>query len=75
MTFKWDPDKWYRMKFYVGVTSGKAQLRVKVWPRDEAEPSDWTLEAEDPQPNLEGSAGIYAYSMAPIYYDNIKIYR
>ena len=27
------------------------------------------------QPNLEGSAGIYAYSMTPVFYDNIRIDR
>ena len=30
----------------------------------------------DPQPNYEGAAGIYANStMAPLYYDNVKVYR
>ncbi len=54
----------------------QARLYAKVWPRDEAEPEQSTLEAVDPQPNLEGSGGIYAYSpLAPVYYDNVKISR
>ena len=63
------------MKFRVELEDNKGHLHAKVWPRDEAEPETWTLEAIDPQPNPEGSAGIYAYSMAPVHYDNVKIYR
>ena len=73
--FSWDPDRWYTAKFRVDLEDGQAHLRAKVWPRDEEEPDTWTLEAFDPQPNLEGSAGIYAYSMAPVYYDNVRVYR
>lgn len=76
MDFSWDSDRWYTMKFLVVPDGDQARLYAKVWPRNEAEPADWTLEAVDPQPNLEGSAGIYAYSaLAPVYYDNIKITR
>jgi hypothetical protein len=73
--FKWEPDRWYRVKFRVDLADGKAYPKVKVWPRDEAEPDSWLLEAEDPQPNLEGSAGIYAYSLKPVYFDNVRVYR
>ncbi|MHC4400446.1 MAG: outer membrane protein assembly factor BamB family protein [Planctomycetota bacterium] len=73
--FTFEPDRWYTMKFHVAVKGGEAHLRAKVWPRDESEPDAWTLEAVDPQPNLEGSAGIYAYSMAPLLYDNVRVYR
>ncbi len=73
--FTWDPNRWYTVKFRVDLANGKAYPRVKVWPREDAEPKNWTLEAEDPQPNLEGSAGIYAYSMAPLYFDNVSVYR
>jgi outer membrane protein assembly factor BamB len=75
MDFSWDPDRWYTIKFRVDLADGKAYPRVKVWPRDEAEPENWTLEGEDPQPNLEGSAGIYGFSMTPLHYDNVRIYR
>ena len=73
--FNWDPDRWYTVKFQVDTADGKAYPRAKVWPRGTPEPESWLLEAEDPQPNLEGSAGIYAYSLAPVYFDNVKIYR
>jgi hypothetical protein len=63
------------VKFHVEVRDGKGLVRAKVWPRGETEPDQWTLEGIDPQPNLEGSAGLYAYSQAPLYYDNVRIYR
>jgi hypothetical protein len=73
--FNWEPDRWYTVKFRVDLENGEAVTRAKVWPRDEAEPDTWLLEGRDPQPNLEGSAGIYAYSLAPVYFDNVRIFR
>lgn len=73
--FKWEPGVWYTAKFQVVREGDHARVLAKVWPRDESEPKEWTIEAIDPQPNLEGSAGIYAFSMAPLYYDNVKITR
>jgi len=74
--FPWAPDTWYRMKLKVEVVDGQGKIYAKAWPRNEAEPKEWTIRATDPQPNLEGSAGIYANStMAPLYLDNIKVYR
>ena len=64
------------MKLKVEVVDNQGKIFAKVWPRNEAEPKEWTIEATDPQPNYEGSAGIYANStMAPLYLDNIKVYR
>ncbi|HYH47776.1 MAG TPA: PQQ-binding-like beta-propeller repeat protein [Thermoanaerobaculia bacterium] len=71
--FKWDPDVWYTMKFRVDQQGDKALLRGKVWPRAEPEPQEWTITAEDPRPVRSGSPGIYGYSAADIYYDNIKV--
>ncbi len=75
MDFAWEPGRWYTMKFRTCVEGGKGIVQGKVWPRGESEPEAWTIEAEDPQPNAEGSAGIYAFSMAPLYYDNVRITR
>lgn len=71
--FKWEPSVWYTAKFQVVPEGDHARVLAKVWPRDDSEPEEWTIEAVDPQPNQEGSAGIYAFSMAPLYYDNVKI--
>ena len=74
--FPWAPGTWYRMKLKVEVVGNQGKIYAKVWPRKEAEPNEWTIEATDPLPNYEGSAGIYANStMAPLYLDNIKVYR
>ncbi len=42
IAFPWKPDVWYRMKLTVEVQGGKAIVRGKVWPRDQAEPKEWT---------------------------------
>lgn len=71
--FPWDPDVWYTMKFRVDQQGDKALLRGKVWRRGEPEPTEWTITAEDPQPVRQGSPGIYGYSAAEIYYDNLQV--
>jgi outer membrane protein assembly factor BamB len=76
IAFPWAPGTWYRMKLKVEVVDNQGEIYAKVWPRNETEPKDWTIRATDPQPNVEGAAGIYANStMAPLYLDNVKVYR
>ncbi len=48
--FTWKPNTWYTMKFRAATEDGKAVLRGKVWPRGEAEPKAWTIEAVDERP-------------------------
>lgn len=71
--FKWNPDVWYTMKLWVDTAAGKSIVKGKVWPRSEKEPAAWTITMEDALPNSEGSPGLYGYSPAEIYYDNIQI--
>lgn len=70
-----DPDIWYTLKFRVepSTEGGPTKLFGKLWPRDEPEPAEWTLEAEDPIGHSHGSPGLYGYSSADIYYDNLKV--
>ena len=72
--FPWDTDVWYTMRMKVEVVDDKAMIYGKVWRRDDPEPEDWTITAEDPRPNSEGSPGIYGYSATVIYYDNLKVW-
>lgn len=71
--FAWESDVWYTMKFTVELVGGKALIRGKVWKTSEEEPDAWTITAEDPLPNREGSPGLYGFSAAEIYYDNLKV--
>ena len=78
--FPWSPDVWYRMKFRVATEEmdgqQRAVLRGKVWPRDQAEPDAWTIEAVDESPNLNGSPGLYGNAKdAELYLDNIRVYE
>ena len=74
--FKWDPDKWYRMKLRVDhQKDGTARVRGKVWAADGPEPEAWTIEKTDKIPHLAGSPGIYADGISDVYFDNVKVYR
>ena len=72
--FKWEPNVWYTMKMTVEMVDHTAHVKGKVWAKDEPEPEEWTITVEDPLPNREGSPGIYGYSPAEIYYDNLKVW-
>ena len=72
--FTWETDVWYTMKMMVEIMDDKAIIRGKVWRTGESEPEAWTITAEDPLPNREGSPGIYGYSPANIHYDNLKVW-
>lgn len=72
--FSWETDVWYTMKMMVELMDDKAVIRGKVWKTGESEPAEWTITAEDPLPNREGSPGIYGYSATEIYYDNLKVW-
>ena len=72
--FAWETDVWYTMKMMVEIMDDKAIIHGKVWRTGESEPEAWTITAEDPLPNREGSPGIYGYSPADIYYDNLKVW-
>ncbi len=72
--FAWETGVWYTMKMMVEIADDKAIIRGKVWRTGESEPAEWTITAEDPLPNREGSPGIYGNSPADIYYDNLKVW-
>ena len=74
MEFAWKPNVWYTMKFQAAVEDDKAVLRGKVWPKGEAEPADWMLEAVDTTPQTKGSPGLFGEATnAEIYLDNISV--
>ena len=72
--FTWEADKWYTMKLKVSNEGDVAKLQGKVWPKDEDEPQEWTIECEDPSPQKFGAPGFYGdANFAEIYIDNIKV--
>jgi outer membrane protein assembly factor BamB len=73
--FKWDANKWYRMKLRVdNRPDGTALVRGKVWPTGEPEPEAWTIEKTDTIPHLEGSPGLYGDGISELYFDNVTVY-
>ena len=71
--FAWETETWYTMKMQVDVDENGTTIRGKLWKRTEAEPSDWTITAVDPAPNVVGSPGLYGYAPTTIYFDNVKV--
>ena len=72
--FTWKPDTWYTMKFQSETTAKGVTLRGKVWPRGEAEPAAWQIEATDEAPNLQGSPGLFGNATsAEVYIDNVSV--
>ena len=72
--FSWKAGTWYTMKFEAGTQGASAQLRGKVWPRDEKEPESWTIEAVHDSGNLQGSPGFFGNSKdAEISIDNVLV--
>ncbi|HWB00492.1 MAG TPA: PQQ-binding-like beta-propeller repeat protein [Pirellulales bacterium] len=72
--FAWKADTWYTMKFQASTEGGKAVLRGKVWPRDDKEPAEWSIEATDDYGNLQGSPGMFGNATdAEIFIDNVKV--
>lgn len=67
------PDVWYRMKMTVKIEDDGAHVLGKVWERDQDEPAEWTIEAIDPNPNTEGAPGLYVYTLADSYIDNVMV--
>ncbi len=72
--FAWDMGVWYTAKMKVDIEGDKAIVRGKVWKKGDSEPEAWSIEAEDPLPIREGSPGLYGYSPAVIYFDNVKVW-
>lgn len=66
-------DVWYTMKLRVDVMDDGAHVRGKIWKRGDAEPEAWTIEQLDPHPNVQGSPGIYLFSLADSYFDNVIV--
>jgi outer membrane protein assembly factor BamB len=75
MPFKWDANRWYRLKLRVdNRPDGTALVRGKVWPTGDPEPEAWTIEKTDKIAHLEGSPGLYGDGISELYFDNVTVY-
>ena len=73
VTFRWQPDTWYTIKFSVDATGDKAMVKAKVWKKSDRETNEWTLKVEEPLPIHKGAPGMHAFSKTNVYFDNLKI--
>ena len=74
--FEPSPNTWYTMKLRVEAAGEDALVRGKLWPRDESEPDEWTIEMVDSLPHRHGSPGLFGKSeVGEFYVDNIKVYE
>ncbi|MCC6511435.1 MAG: PQQ-binding-like beta-propeller repeat protein [Pirellulaceae bacterium] len=72
--FPWKAGQWYVIKFRSENGADGVTLRGKVWPRGEAEPEAWSIEATDATPNVQGSPGLFGNaSVAEYYIDNVTV--
>jgi hypothetical protein len=78
--YEWKADAWYHLRLGVFPAGDKAMVRGKVWEQGQDEPTAWTLELEDPTPNIEGSPALYANATgilnnkgAEIFFDQVRI--
>ena len=71
--YKSKPDTWYTIKATVQIKDDGAHVLGKVWERDKEEPEEWTIEAIDPHPNTVGAPGLYMYTLADGYFDNVIV--
>ncbi len=73
--FQPQPGTWYTMKLRVDPQEMQATVRGKLWPRNQEEPEEWTIEMVDDLPHLHGSPGLFGKSeVGEIYVDNIRVY-
>ncbi|MCE9553769.1 MAG: PQQ-like beta-propeller repeat protein, partial [Planctomycetes bacterium] len=74
--FPWKPNTWYTIKMRVSNQGARAVVQAKVWPRGQAEPEKWTIEADDEAPNTIGSPGLYGNATnAEVFYDNVSVMK
>jgi outer membrane protein assembly factor BamB len=74
--FKWSPHVWYRLKADVDHRQdGSAVVRVKAWPRDQAEPEKWTMEVPHRMAHQTGAPGLFGFSPQEmrVYIDNVLV--
>ena len=74
VAYPWKPNTWYTLKFSAENHGDKVNLKGKIWEKGLAEPSAWTVLAEDSSPNRTGSPGLFGNAKdAELLIDNITV--
>ncbi|MCA9136853.1 MAG: PQQ-binding-like beta-propeller repeat protein, partial [Planctomycetales bacterium] len=74
VSFSWQAETWYTIKFRSSIENDQAVLRAKVWPRGTEEPAEWMLTATDDAANRQGSPGMFGNATnAEIFIDNLSV--
>jgi outer membrane protein assembly factor BamB len=68
------PGVWYRMKLEVRQVKNKAEVKGKIWLRDQTEPAEWSVQMVDSLPVKSGSPGLSGNAqMAEFFVDNLSV--
>lgn len=72
--FKMEPNNWYTLKLQAANVDGQAVIKAKIWKKADKEPTEWSLELTDPQPNKIGAPGMFGNATnAEVFIDNVLV--
>ena len=74
--FKWEPNKWYRIKARVDVApDGTGVVHAKAWAKGEAEPDKWLIEVKHKHAHPMGNPGLFAFAPQEqrAWIDNVSV--
>jgi len=66
---------WYQFIIEVEDTGGRTNIRAKVWPETDSEPSNWQIDAWDESATrlTSGTVGVWSYRSGNKYWDNLVV--
>jgi len=73
--FEWTSGAWTRLRVQVRPAGAGCVVEGKAWPADGAEPKDWLVRLESPEPAISGQAGVWGnpFSGTPIRFDDLIV--
>jgi hypothetical protein len=74
--FKWEANKWYRIKARVDVApDGSGVVHAKAWPKGETEPDKWLIEVKHNHAHPMGNPGVFAFAPQDqrAWIDNVSV--
>jgi hypothetical protein len=74
--YDWKSAEWLNFRLQVVKTGDSAwKIAGKVWPHESAEPSAWTISADEKEEPLAGRPSVFGspFSGTPIWYDDLRV--